>query len=298
LYSSAIRPDPADEIVAAARRLCAPPLSPRAVSELGVALDPLRRSAWPQVAWRASRLTSGGFPVEFAFSANDDLLRITLEPGGPECDAADKLDLALASMRRMDQMLPPAGLVDTWREAQKGVSLRWGCWLGLRQDADSLRAKLYIEATDGWAQDDRASSPLGGRLRMIGHEPRTRRTEFYHVLPRIAPRQLELYLERCGIAHPAPLLDTARSCLGMPLDSALKWTQLGLSRTIRDGAVLPGAGLFFRANAMSTPHVRKAMSARAKPFDLEMVSLTANLDGRIEIRAGVSGDAVLSAPRS
>src|SRR5262245_59487706 len=69
-------------------------LARRAEASLGVLLNGVRSSCWPEVAWQFSQLTGDGFPVEFAFSSADDVLRYTVEVAGPELPNSRRLGCA------------------------------------------------------------------------------------------------------------------------------------------------------------------------------------------------------------
>ena len=99
---------------------------------LAGALERLADSTWPEVAWGFSRLTEDGSPVEFTFSSHDEVLRCTIEAGGPELDAHDRLGAACSLLRLLDLPLPHADALESWRAMQRGMALNWGAWLGLR----------------------------------------------------------------------------------------------------------------------------------------------------------------------
>lgn len=66
-------------------------LSPEPAARAEASLDLILEgiSSWQEVAWRFSGLTYDGFPVEFAFSA-DNTIRYVAEVSGPEVDSADR----------------------------------------------------------------------------------------------------------------------------------------------------------------------------------------------------------------
>src|SRR5690349_8918862 len=68
----------------------------------------VRASAWPDIAWRASGMTGGGFPMEISCSWTGDLVRYTTETAGPEVDPARRLDPAAALVHELGGAAPPA----------------------------------------------------------------------------------------------------------------------------------------------------------------------------------------------
>lgn len=311
--SSATHPDPAARLLAFVSGLGSPELAQAGLRQLELCLEPLRSCAWTEVAWNWSRLTSDGCPIELAFSAHDDRLRITFEPAGPECKPSDKLAAAMPLLDRLQKSLPRE-LIRGWRRMQQGGRLRWGTWLGLRQTGDRFRPKLYLEVPDGAP----VSSPFaagGGKLRMIGFEPEIDRAEFYFSLPRLSPVQLSQILAASGVEDHSNIIGMLELCLGVPLAAGLRWAQLGFSRAVKGESPLPAAGIFFRARAVkggrlclhkrlqqmalhSGPNSAYGRflnhaAARTEPA-YEMISLAADPSGYLEWRAALSASALRS----
>lgn len=142
----------------------------RAEEIFRICTEPLSRSAWPEVAWRFSRLTADGSPVEFVFSTAREGLRYTVEVAGPEIPERDRMDAACELLTRLSYQRPPDALIQEWKRAQTSGTLRWGCWLGIRMRGPHDDAKLYIEMPR-----------VGGLpfLIMTGYEVRTGRVESY-----------------------------------------------------------------------------------------------------------------------
>jgi len=292
------------------------PLPPRDTAVLAGCLDPLRRSAWPDIAWQSSRLTRDGFPVEFTFCGQDDALRLTVEPGAPEIPEAIKLDHALRILESIGHPLPERALIARWRDVQAQASLRWGTWLGLRQSANGFRAKLYLEVPRGADIPTGIAAPLGGRLRMIGHEPEMQRSEFYYSLFNIDAHQLTRALSHYGIGEPHAVLDQLADLAGLPVATALHWLGIGFSIATGAAGEHRGAALFFRAAAAhgGQGRIRDALlrqqqahglmkAGYAKLFadtkvsalpDHGVVTLGLRPDGNVALRAGISGRALLN----
>src|SRR5437868_3483311 len=239
-----MHPDTASRFVEIARQLASPPLSRGSEAMLATYLRPLSVSAWPDVAWQSSRLTRDGCPVEFAFCGNDPGLRMTIEPARPEAPEGTKLGCALRILEAMGQPRPERDLSVRWKQAQAGQRLRWGTWLGLRQSADGLKTKLYIEMPSS-----SVPPPAPGRLRMIGYEPETRRLESYYSLPGLNVFQLSYLLAQHGVADPASALEQLAALIGLPVASAPRWLRIGMSVAKDKKGDTADIALFFRASA-------------------------------------------------
>lgn len=117
-----------------------PSAAGRAKAALAETLGGVRRSSWPEVAWRASSLTDDGFPVEFSWSSRGRAVRWTAEAVGPETPECDRLTEVLRrfehlSGRSLEHALP----------ANPGR--RFGAWLGGRHDEFGEDTyKVYAEA--------------------------------------------------------------------------------------------------------------------------------------------------------
>ncbi|MFI6291902.1 hypothetical protein ACIBEJ_09980 [Nonomuraea sp. NPDC050790] len=112
-------------------------------------LDRLAASAWPEVAWRWSRLTPSGFPVEL--TPGPDGLSWAAEVAPPEFPDADRLGAALRLLEKAGQpcLEPLPG---------RSASARFGAWIGGKPDG---RLKVYAELADTPLLQQRA--PSGGR---------------------------------------------------------------------------------------------------------------------------------------
>lgn len=77
-FAARIAPEAAPLDAALTRlRPVVPHAARQARKALGAALDGMRRSRWPEVAWKASSLTNTGFPVEMSWSSRDSSVRWT-----------------------------------------------------------------------------------------------------------------------------------------------------------------------------------------------------------------------------
>jgi hypothetical protein len=195
------------------------------------------------VAWRSSRLTTDGCPVEFAFSNHDAAFRATLEPAPPEIPEHAKLSAALNMLDSLGLAQPAESLVCEWRALQAGLRLRWGCWLGLRVTSAGPRPKLYIELPHGYP------SPLsGGRPRMLGHDPVDGITEVYvNIVEPTENRIRQLLPVDCDLQ--TSMLAALAEVIGVPLGVALDWVDLGAS-IARSPGQRDRVALFCRARAV------------------------------------------------
>lgn len=129
-------------------------------------LSPIGDSLWPEMAWRFSRLTSSGMPMEFAWSSRETAVRWTAEVAPPESDERARLAIAAAHLPDRDRIdLAP------WHRLQRDARLKYGAWLGMRHAHDTV-GKLYVELPAGIALPDGHHHPLlradGMAWRMVG----------------------------------------------------------------------------------------------------------------------------------
>ncbi|HEY0554950.1 MAG TPA: hypothetical protein VGG20_11830, partial [Thermoanaerobaculia bacterium] len=188
----------------------APEAAARAAATLGLCLDGVRRSIWPEVAWRFSRLQPGGFPVELGFSTAGESITYATEVAGPEAAEESRLGAALRLLDTLGAGVPPAALVARLRRLQGSGRLRWGAWLGGRHGGDD-RFKLYAEAPEGGDPTAFIRESLGGLslagiavqgpfLHMAGSEPGGR-SELYFRFDGFAPGGLGRLLALAGLGE-------------------------------------------------------------------------------------------------
>lgn len=126
---------------------CAAPSAARAGARIGEVLAPVAASVWPEVAWRSSRLTNTGMPLEFAWTSRDEgggavAIRWTAEVAPPETPDHERLGIA-ARLAFTDG--PDAVCLARIREVQAPLRLRFGAWLGVRHKDGGDEAKVYAE---------------------------------------------------------------------------------------------------------------------------------------------------------
>ena len=262
-------------------------------------LAPLSASAWPQVAWRSSGLTSRRDPVEFGFSNHDDRLRVTLEVAPLETPEAERLDAALALAEAIGAPRPEAGELAEWRALQADHRLAWGCWLGLRQTRDGFGVKLYVEAPPD-APIVRADwRAPGARLKMIGFDLTAGVQETYFAWPRVIAEEAVARWRALGLKHTDPIVATAAALTGLPATRAMALTDWGLSLAQAE----PRLAIFLNAHAQrgGQAAARRCLLTRPCPSysallgdrpdsalpDHGVVTLIPRADG-VELRVGVA----------
>lgn len=271
-------------------------------------------SAWPEVAWRFSNLNQDGCPVEFAFSSCDNALRFTTEVAGPEVDAHARLGAA----RDLVEKLQPGSIAERdfncWQGVQSGCVLRWGCWLGLRQDVGGLRLKLYVEVPPGKQPEAPAARALvpGADLLMIGRDLSQHRTEYYFRQAELSSFEADNF-KRCMAStnNGAILFDAFAELCEMPLPVALQVVPFGYSLSFAQDRGSPECSLFVRSSTLRRlGRIRQQFTAyerlskrgscyKALLGDLAdeelpdhgMLSLAAH-DDNIEMRVSMSAEAL------
>jgi hypothetical protein len=216
-----------------ARRRPGPALA--AARALASVLLPLRRSAWPEVAWRSSRLTNTGTPVELAWSSRDPALRWSAEACAPEHPDVARVAAASAWLAARSEIpAAPPGLPGETRPA------RWGAWVGGRHDHDGDRYKLYLEVRDEAPVPGllpaplRAALPRGVGWPMLGLESGGG-LEAYGRLQSPTVAQAERLAAAAGL-DPAPWLRLARAL--WPRGRDLLPGTTGLTIKLQGGRVL------------------------------------------------------------
>jgi hypothetical protein len=249
-FADRIAPEAAPLDAALTRlRPVAPHAARRARRALGAALDGMRRSRWPEIAWKASSLTNTGFPVEMSWSSRDASVRWTSEASGPDTPEGERLGNAM-------QVLQGLGVntgVPDWLVPQPGQELRFGAWVGGRHDGERDRYKLYVDMAGTELPADLLrpsilhSIPSRVIWRMAGIDG-TGTVEFYGRLQRPEIWETERLLIRCGLDAGA-VIDLASRLTGRPCDEYLLPGTAGLSLTTLDGHLV-AAGFFVQAGPM------------------------------------------------
>jgi hypothetical protein len=252
------------------------------------ALVPLAGSAWPEVAWRFSRLTADGCPVQFGISTKAGAIRAAFECAPPETPEHARLDAALALLAQLDLPPPPSGQIAEARALQARHRLRYGCWTGLRF-GPAVTPKLYIELPRA----------IPGEPRMLGLDAASGGRELYATL--VTPDEATLRRQIAVLDGPTQdaLLETLAETVGHKLARVLEWVSIGVSWFQAEHT--RRVALFCRARAVAggsealvprfahVPGYLDVIAARGAVPDHGVLSFVPHADGRIELRAGLPG---------
>lgn len=205
-------------------------------------LERTHRSCWPGLAWRSSRLTGDGYPVELSFAADDPSVRWTADIAGPEVDPAKRFTAAIEAITNWNP--DKADLLETCapplHAAQQAGPLRWGCWVGGRWLGEAARWKLYIEIPP---QDPPREGPARALLhaadwphdpttavRMIGWDLLADRQEWYLRVEHLDTLRLSRLLDLAAARHRlAELLDLLQAACRRPVRTRLPAAPYGLT---------------------------------------------------------------------
>ena len=210
----------------------------RARQALDIVLAGVRTSSWPEVAWNNSRLCPGGFPVEFIWRPGRSGCFWSAEVAGPELPERARLDCAATLLAELRSPPIEREFLLSLKALQSHAPLRWGAWLGGKHAPAGDSYKLYAEtpppcksealalfpAAQAWAQ----TLPAHSRLRLIGHEPATQRSELYFRIPAFDAGDFyapALHLRQAGTA----LMQELNRVFGRLPDLALQGQGVGLS---------------------------------------------------------------------
>lgn len=180
------------------------------------------------IGYADNRLTPGAVPFEPSFSETEpDVLRFTIEPGGPGVSPVARRDEATREMRRLIAPLFGRDALhwfDTRSEEWRGMTglgwMSYGAWFGSAFDEDGLyAAKIYYELVP---QQIEALAPKLARLTRLvmaempglmpiftsigcKREDASQRVTFMHRGP-LALAALGPLMNRLGIGHQLPSL--------------------------------------------------------------------------------------------
>jgi hypothetical protein len=263
---------------------------PRAAADARAALDDalagVHESIWPEVAWRFSRITGDGFPVELTFSSAGEGIRYTTEIGGPEMVTSARVAAAQrwAGGRRDQGAKGPGdegtkgpggqGTKGPGDQGTKGrgddidAQLQWGAWVGGFHDGVVNRRKVYIETPSGapaWSW-----LPSGSTLRFVGMTSHSNDREYYFRRDNLTIADAGRVMCGAGVREcVAPLLDAIAKTLPWPTRDRLVRADAGFS-------VVPGrvVSVFTYARRVwgSDANIRRAMLrlAESRGWDVDL----------------------------
>ena len=267
-----------DEVLARLHPV-APEAAARARRALEAVLKPTHQSVWPEVAWRASRLTNTGYPVEFAWSSRDPSIRWTAEVAGPETPEEKRLAAALAMLRALGW----AAEVPGWMEPRPGGALRFGAWVGGRHGAARDAGKIYVDLEGQelpaslLPPEVGAAVPRRTQWRMAGLGAGAGDIEIYGRLRQPEVWEVGGLLDRAGI-DAAAVLALAGEVTGRPGRELPRTT--GMSLALAGGRLAAG-GLFFPAGLLlgGDPAVSAALLGVARRHGWDTAIYEAMLGG-------------------
>lgn len=309
----ALRERTGHEVLAIARTIAA---HDDAVRRVETFIHSFEQSSWPRVTWRFSALSTDGCPLQFDFTTGDDRLRFTSEVAGPEAATHARLVSAVDLIARLGGARPPAEMLERWTSLQSEGALRWGAWLGVRQEGAGANLKLYVEVpADATPPAECALVSVlpSSRARMIGYDCARRAEEIYFGQPQMSERELDTFL---AFMRSAPrrqdVLNAFVELCCLPARVALQWTNFGYS-IVRNA---PGAevdfALFVRSRSVGNiSRIRRqfldrdarsgARSAYGRLVgsvaddrlpDHEIITLFARDRGEVAMRVGLSAIAL------
>lgn len=303
------------QIVSIANEIARSSSSPGcASSAIRPCIAALESSTWPEVAWSFSSLNQDGCPIEFAFSSCDNSLRYTTEVAGPELDNHERLAAARELIRKLQPKPAFSEEFARWTSMQSGAPLRWGGWLGVREDAAGQRLKLYVEIPQEAVQKSSLVKPLvpESELLMTGYDLSGGRSEYYFRQPELSDSQAAAFQSRMANTEQGrALLNAFADLCAMPIAAVLRWVPFGYSLTCVPQCDEPMCTLFVRSRTLGKlARTRKQFIAREQsskgqsPYqvllgeaadwelpDHGMLSLTAHND-KIEMRVSLSAVAL------
>ncbi len=282
-----------------------------AVERAATTLEILLRASYTSnnpAAWSFSSLTGDGFPLEVKFTTSDTLegdLRYTVDPGGPDLPATERLSYAIALLDELGSQPPNRALLQLlahWQHVAPASLLHYGAWIGGRHAGSSHdkapmdRFKLYVEipscdqrvCQDLIAAHLNPSPYLPGQeleLRILALEPTTERLEFYFRVRQLHPLALGHLLYPVGLRHRMDeFLEFVRSIYGHLLEERIPGGSVGFSYAVAPGQpVAFTLFLFSRLLWGGDGNIRRRYCKYVKSIGLDPVvysQVTAQLDKR------------------
>jgi hypothetical protein len=313
-------PDPVRASIAAGQaiaRASGTPTAARVAHSLYLCCETLARSQWPEVAWRFSGLTADGSPLEFTFSSVDNHMRFTVDAAPPERENHERIAAAcdLAACLGHERLV--ADDLFRWTQMQQNRKLSWGARLGVRESGGQEKVKYYLEVPLEAQASIRTiiNPPLSDSIVvMIGCDPQGGASEYYFRQQKLSKVQLDCLVSGLGDDRvQGGIQDAIEHLCGMPIASALEWTNFGYSLVQQEQSAISQLTCFVRCRAIGgADRVRQRMlewmpdSVRRHSLyyrlvahlpkqevpDHGVISLSCTQSGGPEMRVGLSSAAL------
>jgi hypothetical protein len=228
------------------------------VSKLTFLMQSLLKDRANLASWHLSQLTKDGYPLEFAFTSVNDGIRYTTEIEPPHSNIEGRLT-------RIRQLLEASAVsgfdtdffarLEQW---QKTGRLKFGAWLGVRQNEAGAGYKIYADIpaearqAAGSYLNRYLDAPLFIKdrktvLQMIGFYPATGELEFYFSVYDIRPWEIIALMNPVGLeARHREVLDHFQWAYGKPIFQRLPGYIYGFSYALRpDSAEYSKAFTFY-----------------------------------------------------
>lgn len=152
-------------------------------------------------AWHLSRLTSNGYPLEFAFTSTNDGIRYTLEISPPKSDIPKRLTQLRSLLQSLQVITLDEAIYSQLATWQQMGTLKFGAWLGVRHIRGKVQYKIYVELPVESSElvsaymDQFLTTPLLFNRpkiipKMVGIYPATGELEFYFDVNQLRPSGL------------------------------------------------------------------------------------------------------------
>lgn len=221
-------------------------------------LQGILESKWPAVSWEFSCLTGNGFPVEFSFSTNDNALRFVSEINGPECSYADRVYYVQHLLESCNVPVLPSNLLHEIVGLQSNSHLDYGVWMGCRLTQEGRKYKLYFEmppgskeVTERYLGEKPLLADRTERLRMLGYDPVSGRTELYFRANDLELRHLKELLLYVNLENQfEPLVELIQGMTNRWRGEVLPSNPVGFSISISPTGAPPIFGIFLFARSL------------------------------------------------
>jgi hypothetical protein len=224
------------------------------VSTLTFSMQSLLNNQNNLTSWHLSQLTADGYPLEFAFTSVNDGIRYTTEIAPPR----ENIESRLSRIKQLLEDLAVSdfdadflALLKQWQEMGK---LKFGAWLGVRQNESGADYKIYVdipaEAREnaGLYLNRYLDAPLCIKnrktlLQMIGFYPASGELEFYFSVYDLRPWEVIALMHPVALeARHQEILNHFQWAYGKPLFQRLPGHIYGFSYAIK-----PDSGEYSKA---------------------------------------------------